>query len=46
MDQLTNNTQATTDTIEEKATNELLKIIAFGSVFPLIYLLGKLITQL
>ncbi|MBR9921043.1 MAG: hypothetical protein GYB31_09405 [Bacteroidetes bacterium] len=25
---------------------DLFKIIAFGSVFPLIYLLGKFITQL
>lgn len=46
MEQVTKNIQVAANTIEEKATNEVVKIIAFGSVFPLIYLVGKLITQL
>ncbi|MGH1433780.1 MAG: hypothetical protein ACRBG0_04885 [Lewinella sp.] len=32
--------------VENKALPELFKIVAFGAVFPVIYLLGKFLTQL
>ena len=46
MKQLTTNILSTLHIAENKALLEVLKIIAFGSVFPTIYLLGKLVTSL